>query len=447
MIEPPPDWLTQISVIGAGYVGLVTAVGLALRGWLVELVEVRSDRLGALLAGRVPIEEPGLAKAFTDVIQSGRLRVTDARSRTTADIVMLCVGTPIDDNGSADLSQLRAAIDSVALDVSRGAAMVVRSTMPVGSSGLLGDLVGDARPRTFLNPEFLRQGTAMADFERPVRTVIGHFEGADPAALDRVRQAVEMDDVPVLVVGMEEANIIKNGANAFLALKLSFVNELSVLCEEVGADVDDVLDGIGRDPRIGSSYMRPSFGFGGSCLPKELRTLATSGNDVGLPMFITDAASAANASHQRRFADRIQGALPSEARARVAMFGLAFKAGTDDVRSSPALRVAELLLDRGVVVVGYDPAASANARMALPGLQVADTAAAALAGSHVVVIATDWPEFEALDWRALRSSMARPFVLDGRRLLDAAKMRRLGYEYEAIGSPLVDGTADARLAG
>ena len=248
-------------------------------------------------------------------------------------------------------------------------------------------------------------------------------------------ELLHFDDAPLLVVTAEEAEIIKNGANSFLALKLSFANELAALCEELGADVVPVIEGIGLDDRIGRKYMQPSFGFGGSCLPKELRALSNAGRDVGLEMYVVSAAAEANEALQRRFARRVFQALPAGCR-RVAILGLAFKADTDDVRYSPALRVAQLLLDRGVEVVGYDPSAAANASKALPALQLASSAAAALSGASVAVIATEWPEFCDLDWATVGDTMVSKTIIDGRRLLDPKQMRSLGYHYEAIGTSL-----------
>jgi UDPglucose 6-dehydrogenase len=265
--------------------------------------------------------------------------------------------------------------------------------------------------------------------------VVGRFPEADPDALAAVVDALVPAGVPTLVVDVTEAEIIKNGANAFLALKLSFTNELAGLCERYGADVDVVLDGIGRDPRIGRTYLRPSFGFGGSCLPKELRTIAAAGEQVGLPMHVTAAASKANASHQRRFVERISAAAGGLQGRRVAVLGLAFKAGTDDIRSSPAINVVRLLSEIGADVIAHDPEASANAARELPGLALAATPLEALRGADVAVIATDWPAYRNLDWAAARKAMAHPVVVDGRRLLDPVLMTALGFDHRAVGSP------------
>jgi UDPglucose 6-dehydrogenase len=424
----------HLTVVGAGYVGLATAVGLASRGHSIDLVEVRPDRLAALAAGRLPIHEPGMEAAYSDPAVRSRIEPSARMPDGSSDAVLICVGTPVGDDGHSDLGQLRSALEASRPLVESGAALVIRSTLPAGSNDLVVAWAGGDASRIFTNPEFLAQGRALEGFLAPDRVVIGTFPDPDPAALAVVEAVLGSEACPVLVVSVVEADLIKNGANAYLALKLSYANELAVLCEELGADVLTVLEGIGLDPRLGKAYMRPGFGFGGSCLPKDLRSLTNVGLEMGLEMHMTAAASEANEAHQQRFARRILAVL-GPGRNRVAMLGLAFKAGTDDVRSSPALRVAGLLIAAGVEVVGYDPHAAGNAAAALPGLRLAPTAAEAVRGAGAAVIGTEWPEFRSLDWAAFAATMAAPVVIDGRRLLDGATMRRLGFRYEAVGAP------------
>jgi UDPglucose 6-dehydrogenase len=424
----------HLTVVGAGYVGLATTVGLASRGHTIDLVEVRQDRLDALSAGELPIHEPGMEAAFADPAIRGRIRPVSGIPEGPSDAVMICVGTPVGEDGRSDLGQLRSALEASRPLVQSRVPLVIRSTLPAGSNDQIVRWSGGDPSRIFTNPEFLAQGRALEGFLAPSRVVIGTFPGPDEAALAVVQAVLGTDTCPVMVVSVVEADLIKNGANAYLALKLSYANELAVLCEELGADVMKVIEGIGLDPRLGKSYMQPGFGFGGSCLPKDLKSLTNVGRDLGLEMHVTSAASEANESHQRRFARRVLRALQPGHR-RVAMLGLAFKAGTDDVRSSPALRVAELLMAGGVEVVGYDPYAAQNASAALPGLHLAATAAEALQGAGAAVIGTEWPEFLHLDWRSLAPTMAAPVVIDGRRLLDGPTMRGLGFRYEAVGAP------------
>ncbi len=249
----------------------------------------------------------------------------------------------------------------------------------------------------------------------------------------RVTGAFAHPGTPLLVMRAEEASLVKNAANVFLALRLTFANEVAGMADDLGVDVGPVLDGIGHDPRIGHAYLRPSYGFGGSCLPKEVRTLSTAGLDRGLPMHLAHAISDANADHQRRFARRIARALGGLEGKRIAFLGLAFKADTDDVRSSPALRLAARLLADGADLRAHDPAAGENARRVLPDLVVVPTAEAALAGADAAVIATEWPAYRDLDWAAIRPTMRRPLVIDGRRLLSETDLRALGYTIERVG--------------
>ncbi len=424
----------RLLVIGAGYVGLVSAVGFATMGHDVVVVERRSDRLEALRNGRVPIFEAGLQEAFGAAVAAGRLRVSDVPTGQP-DFVMVCVGTPIGTDGRSDLSQLREALREVGGLLAAGTPLIIRSTLPPGSTDRAVQWAGVSPANVFANPEFLRQGTALADFMQPTRVVVGHFPDADPAIVSRVVGLYRPLGAPVLVMDIASAEIVKNGANAFLALKLSFANEIASLAEEFGANADLVLDGITSDPRIGRLYMKPGLGFGGSCLPKELRALAIAGMGRGLPMLVTNAASEANAAQMARFAGRIETITGGVSGRTVAMLGLAFKSDTDDVRDSPPLMVAKALIDRGAVVVGYDPQAGANAAASVPAIRLAATPMAALSGADVCVIGTEWPVFRDLDWAAARYVMRSPVVVDGRRLLDAEAMRRLGYRYATVGTP------------
>lgn len=423
----------RVLVIGAGYVGLVTAVGLASLGHEVEVVETRADRLDALRAGHVPIFEAGLQAAFEAAVAAGRLRVRD-QPGGEPDLIMVCVGTPIGSNGRSDLSQLRTALGELHEVLDSDAPLVVRSTLPPGATRLAVDWAGIPKARVLTNPEFLRQGTALADFLHPTRVVIGHFPEADPAVVERVADIYRGLGAPILIMDVAAAEIAKNGANAFLALKLSFANEIASVAEEFGTDIDAVLQAIALDPRIGGLYMRPGLGFGGSCLPKELRALAVAGMDRGLPMLVTNAASEANAAQQARFIARVETLVGDLSGCRVGLLGLAFKAHTDDVRESPPLGVARILLDRGATVVAYDAEAAANALREVPALVIAETPAAALRDAHIGIIGTEWPVFRELDWAAIGATMHERTILDGRRLLDAAAMRELGFRYETVGT-------------
>jgi UDPglucose 6-dehydrogenase len=422
----------SVTVVGAGYVGLVTAVGLARLGHDVHLVETGPARLKALREGRIPIHEDRLQDAFEAAVADGCLTVTDVMPPDPG-ITLVCVGTPIGDDGTSDLRQLDSAMTAMQGRLGPEDILVIRSTLPVGGTRPTVEGAGLSTARVFTNPEFLRQGTAVEDFAHPSRIVVGRFPDADPLALEAVLALYDSIDAPRLVVDVEAAEIIKNGANAFLALKLSFTNEIATLCEEAGADVAEVMAGISADPRIGSTYMQPSFGFGGSCLPKELITLAVAGRALGLPMHVTRAASAANLAAQDRFADRITAALGGVRGRRVGLLGLAFKAGTDDIRDSPAVRLAERLIAGGANVRAFDPAAGSNAQAQVPALDVVDDPASVLVGADAVIIATEWREFRDLPWAAWAASPDRPLIIDGRRLLDAAALREAGYTVVQLG--------------
>jgi len=318
--------------------------------------------------------------------------------------------------------------------IERGAIVVVRSTLPLGTTRRLIDGMGLPEARTLTNPEFLRQGTALADFRNPTRVVIGTSTAPDPRAVNAIREIFASFGAPVLVVSYEDAEAIKNASNVFLGVKLAFANEIAALCEAYGADADTVLDAVGRDPRIGPQFLRPSFGFGGSCLPKELQTVAGSGRSRGLQMHLSSATTEANLDGQDRFAERIERLLATTGGSRVALLGLAFKAHTDDVRSSPAMHVARRLLADKISVAAYDPAASRWAARELPALEIQPNAAEAVRDADLVAVTTEWPEFAALDWPALVETMRSKVVVDGRRLLDPTLFERLGVHYERIGS-------------
>jgi UDPglucose 6-dehydrogenase len=365
---------------------------LAEQGHDVMLVERDPDRLAALADGRIPFHEPGLPEAYATQQAGGRIVPRADVPPDGLDLVVVCVGTPIDDTGYADISQVAVALAQAAPAVAAGAVCVIRSTLPVGSAARLASRSGIPLRRIFVAPEFLRQGSALEDIRRPTRVVIGTFsEPVDADALARVTDALAVPETPLLVMRAEEASLVKNASNVILALRLTFANEVAGLAEDLGVDVGPVLEGIGHDPRIGHSYMRPSYGFGGSCLPKEVRTLSSAGLDRGLPMHLTSVIADANADHQRRFARRIAEAVGGLARKRIALLGLAFKADTDDVRSSPALRLAARLLGEGADLRAHDPAAGDNARRIFPDLVVVPTVEEAFQGADAAVIATEWP--------------------------------------------------------
>lgn len=434
------------AVVGAGYVGIAMAVGLAERGRQTALVEHDPDRLAVLADGRIPFHEPGLPEAYAAEAFAGRIVPIAELPSSGLDLIVVCVGTPIDDTGLTDVTQVARALDQAIPAMAAGAACVIRSTLPVGSAARLAKRPGMVPDRLFVAPEFLRQGSALGDIRRPTRVVIGTFGAqSDPDALARVTSALTRPETPLLIMRAEEASLVKNASNVFLALRLTFANEVAALAEDLGGDVGPVLEGIGHDPRIGHQYMSPSYGFGGSCLPKEVRSLSSAGLDRGLPMHLSGAITDANEDHQRRFARRIASAVGGLPGKRIALLGLAFKADTDDVRSSPALRLAARLMADGADLRAHDPVAGTNARRALPELVVVPGVEEALQDADAAVIATEWPMYRDLDWAQLRASMRRPLIIDGRRLLPHVELSSMGYVVERIGDG-VGGDGEASSA-
>ena len=427
----------KITVIGAGYVGLVTGISLAATGGhAVTFVERSPARLDELGRGRMPIEEPGLAVAYAAA--ASRIAVVDSiAGAESPDLVFVAVATPIAEDGESDLSQIIGALEDLSpysqLDV------CVRSTLPPGFSERIPSLLGRADgERVSTNPEFLRQGSAMEDFAKPSRIVVGRFPETSARHLALIDAVYEHVDAPRIAVGVAAAELIKNAANAFLALKLSFVNEIAALSEGYGVEVEEVLAGIALDPRIGSTYMRPGLGFGGSCLPKELQVVDVAGRRRGLAMHIARAAAQVNLEQQDRFAHRVLNELPATD-ARVGLLGLSFKADTDDMRGSPAVHVARRVVQAGHAIVAFDPAVRPErARDAVPGITLVATAEEVFDGVDAVVLATEWPEFASLDFASLAPRMRRRLLFDGRGIVSPTTATAAGIAYRGVGRRSLD---------
>ncbi len=405
-------------MIGAGYVGAVTAACLADQGHHVSLVELPGPRLDAFQAGRIPFFEPGLDDLFRSSIAARRVHVTSdleaAVARSSA--VLVCVGTPLSSDGEADLAQIESACR--ALSVADPSTVLVATWLARPS---LKDVVS--------NPEFLAQGTAIRDFRRPSRIVIGTEDGQASPASALVDDLYAGVDAPRIITDFATAEMIKNVSNGFLATKLSFINEVADLCEAYDADIEAVVQGIGLDPRIGASYLRPGIGFGGSCLPKELANLVRLGRTRGLAMPAT-----ANDERGTVAADRIEQILGPVEGLRIAFLGLSFKPNTDDTRYSPALSLATELVGRGATLLAHDPAVSFGATESIPGLGRAASVAEAVVDADLVVLATEWDHYRALDWSAIGSSVRSRVLFDGRNVLDARALRRAGWLVLRIGA-------------
>jgi UDPglucose 6-dehydrogenase len=424
----------HVCIIGAGYVGLVTAAGLASAGHTISLLEISPHRLEALRNGRVPFHEPGLQELVTRSMASGSLRVTDdpATALAGAELAMICVGTPLSADGDADLSQVRSACEAIAAWAPL-IPVVVRSTLPLGTTEHLPEWLNRSGPDGLLtNPEFLRQGTAVSDFLNPTRIVVGQAHGAADAAVEQVRSLYAGFDAPFILTDFATAEMIKNSANAFLATKLSFVNEVADLCEAYGADVQVVVRGMGLDPRIGTTYLRPGIGFGGSCLPKELANMVRLGAARELTMPLMRGAARTNEERPAQIAQRLDRLVGGLRGRRVAVLGLTFKPDTDDTRYSPSLALVARLLEYGAAVVAHDPVLPLTAQT-LPHLERAEDPATAITGAELVVLATEWPMYQALDWIRMASLARTPVLYDGRGVLDRQALDNAGWTLVTVG--------------
>jgi UDPglucose 6-dehydrogenase len=433
----------RIAVIGTGYAGLVTAVGLAELGHSVVGLDVSATRIALLREGTSPIFEPGLEPLLRRGLQSGRLTFTDSYTDLSvgSGIAFLVVGSPGRDDGSVDLSSLFDALHRVLPSVSDGATLVVKSTVPVGTARTVEREVAAIRPDVDLdvvsNPEFLRQGAAVADFLSPDRVVIGSRTERGRATMHEVYQPLIREGSHVVSTTPESAELIKYASNSYLALRLSFINEISDLAEACGAAMDDVARGIGLDSRIGDSYLRPGPGFGGSCLPKDTEGLLHTLRDFGTESRILEAVLEVNSSRVPRLVDRIESSMGGTlVGASVAVLGITFKAGTDDVRDSPAVRVVRELVARGASVRVFDPRGMETARIELgDAVEYGSDEYATVRGSDVCVIATEWRQFASLSLPRLAELMASPVVVDLRAMWDPAHMEEAGIRYFSVGRP------------
>jgi UDPglucose 6-dehydrogenase len=423
----------SITVIGAGYVGLVTGAGLAHLGHEVRLSERSAERVAMLEEGGVPIFEDGLEELLAEGRSSGRLtfHTDNVEAAAGSRFIFLCLPTPSGPDGRADLSFVEGVLDEMATQVAEDAVFVVKSTVPPGSvkrfARRLVELGSGAKIAA--HPEFLREGRAVHDFLRPDRLVVGAFTPEVALAVAGLYESLA--GVEAVVTDPTSAEMIKYASNSYLAARLTFVNTLANLCEAVGADITDVIDGMGRDHRIGSHFLKPGPGYGGSCFPKDTEALIGVAEDAGYDFKLLKAVIEADASQRLRVIDKIRQAAGGGLRGRrIAMWGLAFKAGTDDVRESPALRIARSLQHDGADIVFYDPEATS------PEFLSAPTALEAVRDSDVLVVATEWPEFAEVDMDQVRKVMRGHRLVDARNLLDPTTVRAAGLDYVGMGRPL-----------
>jgi UDPglucose 6-dehydrogenase len=421
----------EVAIIGAGYVGLVTGAGLANLGHKVRIGEANPSRVELLESGEVPIYEQGLPDLLTRAMERGTIsfHTSNTAAIQDSDLVFLCLPTPESPDGRADLTFVHAVIDELAREVDEGTLFVIKSTVPPGTSASLRKRLADlgSPARLVSHPEFLREGKAVEDFMEPDRIVVGAYEEADAEKVASLYRSLETE---VVMTDPTSAEMIKYANNAYLAARLTFANALANVCEAVGADVTDVIHGIGLDHRIGPHFLQPGPGYGGSCFPKDTAALIAVANDAGYDFQLLKAVIEADHEQRRRVAEKVrQAAGGGLHRRRVAMWGVAFKAGTDDVRESPALRIARLLQDDGAEVVAYDPEASSDE------LTMAPDPLSAVVDADVLLVATEWPEFQTVDMVEVAKAMKGHRVVDARNLLDPRAVRSAGLDYWGLGRP------------
>ena len=435
----------RIAMIGAGYVGLVSGACLADFGHGVVCIDRDPDKIASLNAGRMPIYEPGLDALVAENVRQGRLafRSTMREAVAEADAVFIAVGTPSRrGDGFADLSFVFDAAREIAGALSGFTVVVTKSTVPVGTGDEVERIIRETNPSADFavasNPEFLREGAAISDFKRPDRIVVGTEEARAEAVMREVYRPLYLNAAPILVTSRRTAELTKYAANAFLAAKITFINEIADLCEEVGADVQQVARGIGLDNRIGTKFLHAGPGYGGSCFPKDTLALVKTAQDAGTPLRLVETVVAVNDQRKRAMARKIIKACGGSVRGRtVALLGLTFKPDTDDMRDAPSLAIAAGLQDAGAKVRAYDPEGMAHARVLMPAVDYAENAYVCAEGADALVLVTEWNAFRALDLDRLREAMASggsaPVLVDLRNIYDPESAARHGFSYCGVG--------------
>ena len=431
----------RIAIIGSGYVGLVSGACFADFGHSVTCVDVSPEKIAALRQGIMPIYEPGLENLVRDNFASGRLDFTTdlATAVSEADVVFIAVGTPSRrGDGHADLSYVFAVARDVARSVKGFTVVATKSTVPLGTGDEVERIIREINPQADVavvsNPEFLREGSAIGDFKRPDRIVIGFSDARAQAVMTDVYRPLYLNQAPLFFTTRRSAEMIKYAANAFLAVKISFINEIADLCEASGADVQDVARGIGMDARIGGKFLHAGPGYGGSCFPKDTLALMKTAQDFGTPLRLVETTVAVNSQRKRTIARKVIAACGGSLRGKtIGLLGLTFKPNTDDMREAPSLDIIQFLQDQGAIVRAFDPVGMEAARELVDHVALVGDAYAAAAGSNALVIVTEWDAFRALDFGRLKSIMADPVLVDLRNVYRPEEVERHGFRYSSIG--------------
>lgn len=433
----------KIAMIGAGYVGLVSGACLADFGHEVICLDKDAKKIELLRAGIMPIYEPGLAELVESNVKAGRLSfATDlAAGLKDSDAIFIAVGTPSRrGDGHADLSYVYAAAKEIAENLTDGIVIATKSTVPVGTGDEVERIIREAgngvRVAVVSNPEFLREGAAIEDFKRPDRIVIGAEEGWARDVMNEVYRPLFLNKAPILFTSRRSAELIKYAANAFLATKITFINEIADLCEKVGADVQDVARGMGQDNRIGGKFLHAGPGYGGSCFPKDTLALLKTAEDHDSPLRIVEAVAKVNDTRKRAMGRKIVEAMGGDAHGkRVALLGLTFKPNTDDMRDAPSLSIIQALIDAGATITAFDPEGMDVAATLMPAVTMAKDAYEAAEGADAIALITEWDAFRALDLNRLRQTMRGGVMVDLRNVYRADEVRAAGFEYVSVGRP------------
>ena len=430
--------MRKLCVIGSGYVGLVTGTCFADLGNSVTLVDIDECKIDTLQQGKMPIYEPGLAEMAQRNTVAGRMHFTTSylEGIDQAEFVFICVGTPSGVDGEADLQYVRSAAETIAEVMTHPLVIINKSTVPVGTGDWTTEIIQRKQPQPMefavvSCPEFLREGSAIADFMNPDRTVLG---STNPEAAERVAELYAPLDAPIVITDIRTAEMIKYASNAFLATRISFINEISIICERLGADVIEVAHGMGFDYRIGPHFLQAGIGFGGSCFPKDVKALANMAQTHGMHPQLLNAVMEINAFQRRQIALKAREMLGGTVNGKtIAVLGLAFKENTDDIRESPSLTVVRSLLNQGAVIKAYDPVAMENASREVTNLTLCSDSYTAAQDAEALLVLTPWNEFKHLDMSRIRDSMKQPILIDGRNLYDPDELRQMGFEYRGVG--------------
>jgi len=431
----------RVTMIGAGYVGLVSGACFADFGHQVVCVDTDKDKIASLTRGIIPIFEPGLSELVTANVQAGRLAFESALQKPVreADAVFIAVGTPSRrGDGHADLSHVYAAARQIAAELNGFTVVVTKSTVPVGTGDEVERIIRETNPKADVavvsNPEFLREGAAIQDFKHPDRIVVGMEDERAREVMQDLYRPLYLNAAPILFTNRRTAELTKYAANAFLATKITFINEIADLCESVGADVQEVARGIGLDNRIGSKFLHAGPGYGGSCFPKDTLALMKTAQDNAAPLRIVETVVAVNDARKRGMVRKVASALGGNLRGKtIAVLGLTFKPNTDDMREAPSLAIVTALQDAGATVRAYDPAGMEQAKKVLENVEYSDGPYACAEGAHALVIVTEWEQFRALDLDRLKREMASPVIVDLRNVYRPDEMSRHDFAYESIG--------------